>query len=548
MALQAVYKQFLAAPNSSALAQDASLHYITTTTSFYGPTDIIKHLNSQRNLIKKKGEEFITVVEGQGALAVQTELSLEFQDQGGAYLPGLDEQFLYDRVFHIVRFDSNGKIATVQQSWDQGALLKQLEVIGKTGRNWPIRDNQDQIKLITKTGGKPADPAPSQVVQRPRENSTHATRDAHATLHSFQHPRDEEPAPIVSPFSGTRPRQRTFEEILGDEPLPDSPEHQSPSKSVAPKIGAGKNFQPSRLFDKAEDDEPEPESPEGVKSTTRYMKPHPTKYDHFDFVDGSDPSDAPQAGVAFEAIKSKHRSQWAFEDFVTPQKPKPSKTFRHQDVRHWGTDDKDIDESPAKPVALGKARRDANTQIELQDDGEGERPSQRPGARPRGAMHNSGMGLYKNHMVTDDGSEPIQSPDPRALGNITNLKHRSKTYGPHFEMADESPTQDAHKAPSAPVPEDRKKAVNMMQANWSAYDESPSSQKENSKPSAKETPRDMRENGPNHRIKLAGDGMGNPKGGRGWSLGDESDGEKQPAPMPGRKGAAQKAANNFWEF
>lgn len=101
MALQAVYKQFLAAPNSSALAQNASLHYITTTTSFYGPTDIIKHLSSQRNQIKKSKEGVLNVVEGQGALAVQTELSLEFQENGGAYLPGLDDQFLSDRIVDI---------------------------------------------------------------------------------------------------------------------------------------------------------------------------------------------------------------------------------------------------------------------------------------------------------------------------------------------------------------------------------------------------------------------------------------------------------------
>lgn len=101
MALQAVYKQFLAAPNSSALAQNASLHYITTLTSFYGPTDIIKHLNSTRNQIKKNKEELINVVEGQNALAVQAELTLEFQDVGAPYLPGLDDQFLSDRTVDL---------------------------------------------------------------------------------------------------------------------------------------------------------------------------------------------------------------------------------------------------------------------------------------------------------------------------------------------------------------------------------------------------------------------------------------------------------------
>lgn len=101
MTLQAVYKQFLAAPSSSALAQNASLHYITSTTSFHGPTDIIKHLSSQRNLIKKIKEDPITVVEGHDALAVQTDLSLEFIVNGGAYLPGLDDQFLSDRVVDL---------------------------------------------------------------------------------------------------------------------------------------------------------------------------------------------------------------------------------------------------------------------------------------------------------------------------------------------------------------------------------------------------------------------------------------------------------------
>lgn len=469
-----------------------------------------------------------------------------------------------------MKFDDDNKISTIQQSWDQGALLKQLDVIGKTGRNWPIRDSQDQIKLITKSGGKPAEPTPSQTVQRSVKNSTNATRDPHASLHQtgFSAPRDEEPARVVSPFSGTRPRQRTFEEILGDEPN-DATQDQSPSKAVAPKIGAGKNFPASRLFEKPDDEPAEPESPDDGRAQKRFMKPHPTKYNHFSFADGSDPADAPEAGEAFDNIKSKHRSQWDFSDFVTPQKPVPSRSLRQQ-ARHWGTDQDDYDESPAKPspgMAGGKARGDADTQIELQDDGEDNERGQRAGARPRGAMHNSGLGLYKNHMVSDDGSEPIQDTDPRALGNITNLKNRHDTFDPHFAMTD-SPPGSAGQKPSAPVPEDRKKVVNMMQANWSTYDESPNSQKENSKPSngASEDAglnRGIRTAGdgmgnPKGRnwtttnqhggIKLGGDGMGNPKGGRGWSIGDDSEEEKDTAPVPGRKGAAQKAANSFWEF
>ena len=97
MALQAAYQQFLAGPNSSALASDASLHYVTTTTSYHGPTDIIKHLNSLRNRVKKAQEAVLSVVEGKNAIAVEIETTLEFLSSGGAYLPGLDDNFVADR-------------------------------------------------------------------------------------------------------------------------------------------------------------------------------------------------------------------------------------------------------------------------------------------------------------------------------------------------------------------------------------------------------------------------------------------------------------------
>lgn len=377
--------------------------------------------------------------------------------------------------------------------------------------------------MITRTATRSAEPSSSDANSRPRTSSANTTR-------GYGNSHNDEPAPVVSPKAGARPRQRTFEEILGEETDFDSPERQgSPSTSIAPKIGAGKNFQPSRLFDRPEDAPPELDTPDDARSPQRYMKPDPKKYNHFDFVDGSDPADAPQAGVALDAIKSKHGQNWGFEDFVTPQKPKLGKAIRKQEMRHWGTDHNDIDESPAKSLPAkalpGQARRDADAHFEMQDDNN---PSSAPRApvRPRGAGYTGGMSLYNNHMVTVDGSDPHQSPDPRALGNITNVKHRSQNYGPHFTMADDSPK---HEKPNTHITDDRKMAV----------------QKEN-KPSGEGT-RDLSENGPNHRIKLGGDGMGNPKGGRGWSLGDGGD-EEQPAAVPGRKGAAQKASNSYWDY
>lgn len=106
MALQAVYEQFLAAPNPDHLANDASLHYVTTLTSYNTSAEIIKHLKSQTKLLKKKGENFLDAVEAPNALAVEVETTIEFVNGGGAYLPGLDDNFTADRTvtFPVVGF------------------------------------------------------------------------------------------------------------------------------------------------------------------------------------------------------------------------------------------------------------------------------------------------------------------------------------------------------------------------------------------------------------------------------------------------------------
>jgi hypothetical protein len=487
-----------------------------------------------------------------------------------------------------VTYDDQGKIAQIRQSWDQGSLLKQLDVIGKTGRNWPIRDSTEQIRLIT-TAVKATAPAPVPVPAtaqdapiRSRGNSTNIMRDPHASLSLFA-PREElesEPAAVISPYAGSRPRQRDFAEILGDNP---SGEHdatprasvispyagtrprqrsfteimgdqeedaqtpsknrdrsQSPSKAIAPKIGAGKNYHPSRIFE--ENEEPSgPDTPEKAQGQDRFYRPNPKKYNHFEFADGSDPQDAPKAGTQFDNMpRTKHNSQWSFDDFVTPQKAQGHKPPRGQQVRHWGTEDDEVEETPVKKPVAHKPRRDAETHWELRDDGE---PSgePRPSARPRGTSHNTNLGLYENNLYSEDGSVPKEaSQDPRALGNITNLKDRSKIFDPHFTMTDDSPHHNVPAKPSAS--EDRMKVVKMMESSWASYDESPA-HKENSKPPKTE-----------RGIVTVGDGMGGKKsaGGRGWAIGSDSDGEQQvPAAVPGRKqGAQQKSGGGGfnWDF
>ena len=504
-------------------------------------------------------------------------------------------------------FDGDGKISQMRQTWDQGALLKQLDVIGRTGRNWPIRDSKEQLKLIASSvraaGGASKPPSGSELVNRSRGNSTNILRDPHASLALFA-PREDVgnvPESVVSPYAGSRPRQRSFTEILGDEPVeaPATPSNdrgrsQSPSKAIAPKGGASKNFQPIRLFDTDEgveedpattsNDRGRPQSPskaiapkggasknfqpirlfdpdEGVesgpdtrdksRSPERHYRPNPTKYQHFDFADGSDPQDAPKAGVTFDkTTKSRHDSNWSFEDFVTPQKAGASKggSHRPQDVRHWGTENDQVAESPEKRVQQIKPRRDAEKHFEFRDDG---LPAneQRLIGRPRGAGHNTGLGLYQNNVYREDGSAPTPGPDARALGNITNVKDRRKDFDAHFAFTDASPhngngNSQPKDADVVKVSDDRKKAVKMMESNWAGYDESPVSQKENSNPS-----RPLRaETDAQHSIATAGDGMGGRKGaGRGWGIGDESDNEGHVRAVPGKQQGSQKS-HTAWDF
>ncbi len=293
-----------------------------------------------------------------------------------------------------------------------------------------------------------------------------------------------------------------------------------------------------------------------AKSPERFYQPNPKRYNHFDFADGSDPQDAPapkapgvSADKASAPKASKHNSQWSFEDFSTPHKP--TQKARAHDVRHWGTEnDEVLQETPARKPAAPKPRRDAETHFEFRDDG---LPSSEPraAARPRGATHNTGLGLYENNLYNEDGSAPTpESGSSRALGNITNLRDRSKIFDPHFEMADDLPPDERAAAAAAKPPavsDDRRKVVKMMESNWDSYDDSSAAHKENN-PMAGGGAGDGEH--VSQGVQITGDSMGGKKGtgGRAWGIGDESDEEKAAPAVPGKKQGAAQKASNFWDF
>ncbi|KAM3074864.1 hypothetical protein ACMFMG_008277 [Clarireedia jacksonii] len=578
MGLQAVYQQFLTAPNSSLLAPNASLHYITTLTSVNGPAEIIKHLNGQEYKLKKKEEKFLDVVEGSNSIAAVIHTTIEFQTSGGSYLPGLDDNFLADRIvtfpiIHIVSFDSDNKIQQIRQNWDQGSLLKLIDVVGKSGKNWPIRDGKDQIQLITssvkQTGVSENSSNSNGTSDRPRGNSTTATRDPHASLSLFT-PREEvvqESLPaVIAPRSSAKPAPRDYHDLFVGNDSDGSPaaaqqdsldRSKSPHRPAMAKAGATKKFAPSRVFDAQSEEEEfqnDAESTDGKPRDLAY-RPNPARYNHFDFAEAAEEDEQPTRPLSKggKGSKGQHQSQWGFDDFVTPQKNVPTKVLRAAEVRHWGNSDDEVADSPIKMKKMDKPRKDAQPHFEFQDEGTPKAERAIVG-RPKGQGHNNGLGLYRDPLLDSDEEEHINA---RVVPGLSKAKDRRKDFDKHFELTDDSPKVGPDEnGNGAKMGEDRAKAVKMMDANWAAYDSSPvpksQQQREEHGPLSEMT---NRNEGPVQRgimtmgdgmggkkkanndgldenkkgIATAGDGMGGKKGaaGRGWGFGDESDGEEQ---------------------
>ncbi|KAM0163475.1 hypothetical protein ACHAQE_003261 [Botrytis cinerea] len=570
MSLQSAYKQFLAAPNPSLLTTDASLHFITTLITVHGASDVVKHLNGQNHQLEKKEETFLNTVEGPSSIAAEIHTTIEFKTSGGSYLPGLDDNFLADRtvtfpIIHIVSFDANGKIQQIRQNWDQGSLLKLIDVIGKTGRNWPIRDGKDQIKLIAssvKNTGMSDVSSNMDPLARARGNSNNVLRDPHASLSLFT-PREDtgsmsRPAEVPASVSA-KPAPRDYHDLFVNKNSSTVDDGPSP-----PKAGASKKFAPSRLFD-ADEEEYTPDSPIREKSKDAMYRPNPARYEHFDFTDAPE-GEEPERPPTGKGSKGQHQSQWGFDDFKTPQKVVPTKVLRAAEVRHWGNSDDEVLDSPVKFKKTEKPRKDAQTHFEFQDEATPQK-DRRIVERPRGQGNNNGLGLYKDILFDENGSE---TPAKKHTTGLANAKDRTKDFNPHFSMADESPVTG--QAPPTHMAEDRAKAVKMMGANWDTYDQSPiekSAKKENdpaspsrstsTKEPLSEINKTSQRNQQNTGIKTMGDGMGGSKGaGRSWGFGDDSDGEEAGGLngvgskfRNGRPGKAQNqkaTGGGFWDF
>jgi hypothetical protein len=419
-------------------------------------------------------------------------------------------------------------------------LLKQTEIIGSRGKNWPVFDGRDQVRLINASSAAvPVPELPTSPRGRSEQQSLASSRnvspskrhikDPHASLDLFSLKPVDENERILSP-NAIAPRAGH------EDHEPGSPKKKPIDPVIAPKAGSSQKFTAPRLFS---DDRGEPAAV-GYKS-------NPAKYNHFDLGDPDhndsfqyqEPEARPKKTIPMRARTSKHNPQWDFSDFATPDKIKQK--VRDQDVVHFSLENEDRDpETPGKRAA-GKPRRDNETHFEYQDDGT---PVQRqvvPKPRKDAETHfqfkdtatpipnrtsdrptssSSRMGLYSNTVFDGEG-DGDGKPEKAPLSTITNNANRRQDFDSHWTMTDESPANGKTNNENKPTSNHRKKP-SQMETHWGAYDESP------------------------EEIKKAPTQAGLRKGMEShWSMGAEEDQEEQATGTNGTKRSGQKS---FWDF
>lgn len=358
MSLEQTYTRFLVAPNADVLDPAVTFHYITTAISVNGPQDIIRQLNQEnQRQLKKRVQKPLASIETSNSLVLEVETEIEFLTSGANWLPGLDDNFLADHivrfpVVHIVNFEK-GLIKEARLYWDQANLLKQLGVIGRTGRNWPIKDGNDQIIMINESVSRQSAKAVRSIPQTPERSRSkgpeNVTRDPHASLQLFS-PADELPEPekIRAPRSSSafRPPSRNLESIIGED--------DGPLQPVKPPKSRG-SYSQRKTLDLGEHmkEDDDADIPKVKPPKTKLVDP--SKYSHFEFADEPDNS---QSAPAMKPSKSTHRSTWDFEDFTTPEK-RPLK-MRRDDVRSFDFSEEDETEQKKKPATLSNVTNSLN--------------------------------------------------------------------------------------------------------------------------------------------------------------------------------------------
>ena len=337
---------------------------------------------------------------------------------------------------------------------------------------------KDQIKMITtstnnhnqvnpapamsprgreRTGGEPA---PERGVERSASPTKRHIRDPHASLNLYNN-EVEERAPsapnAVAPRESHKPPPREMSDLFaaGHEDYASGP-GSSPKKVgrdtvVAPKGAGHKKFQPSRIFDDEEEAPPK---------ERQIYKTNPSRYNHFDIGDSFDDAFQHHGGrkedVPIRSGKGqmgRGGSQWGFEDFTTPEKPKPKSRGGNEAVQSsYGNDENQPINASQQPAI--KARKDQEAHFEMQDDGT---PINRP------IVHKPRPGVTSNFNFSDE-----QTPAPRRI--IARTAAASGIYRDPVFGEEESQKPLASVSQNAPTRAQNNQKRNGFESSWSFGD------------------------------------------------------------------------------
>ena len=363
--------------------------------------------------------------------------------------------------------------------------MKQVEAIGRTGRNWPIRSGQDQAKLISQSakvsGQSQATSAVSQTsnnapTSNEQSQSGKSANDFHTRLFATggEEHRSAPNDPSFAPRESAKPQAREWNELFAGEGkevdrAPSPAGIRSPDQPIL-KSGAGRNFQENRLFDDAAPDN-RGRSPDGKRVD-------PTKFDHFEFGNGEDAPD----NRSTSRNNSNQVSKLGFENFNTPEKLAPRPNFEQE--RHFGYGiDEDDPPSPPKRNIIHAPRPDADP-----------------------------------HFRITDQNTPVAAEKQRPLSNVTNTAadRRRDDMDSHSNIG-----QDTN-----PKKPGGHQARSDQTSSWSFQD------------MAEATPAKTQK-----IYKTAGDGMGGRSNTRFWEIGGD---EQEPEQYGGKGGVKQvyKTAGN----
>ncbi|KAJ5936237.1 hypothetical protein N7454_005535 [Penicillium verhagenii] len=459
------YRKFLANPRSAKVAANLALIYVPSTTRFDGSDSVLTHLTKQTTIVKKNAENIINAIEASDSLVLDVETTLEFVEGGGAYLPSLSDNFLADRVvtiptLHIVRWNAENEIQQVRIYWDQGSLLKEVEIIGARSRAWPIRSGQEQTRLLRSAANAQSAPPPAAQFQnsqkelpaRPgspgkrhirdpygagsltdllspnktaaeHEQREYAPRPASLARNTLRIPA---PAPI-NPYapSASRPPPRDLSDIFIDEEAPSTPS--KPERTIAPK-GAARYHENDMEYNLDQD--------------RAAYKSNPKRFNHFEL--GADDADL-EVNSRKTATKSgageteENSNQYNLDQSRAAYKSNP-KRFNHFEI---GDDSADSEVAQKVPAAKNGARQ---TQ---QDSNQYNLDQSR-------AAYKSNPKRFNHFEIGDDSADPEVAQKVPAAGagqsqeNRTTQENIDPSRAPcqvhkgrfdHFEIGDQATPQ-----------------------------------------------------------------------------------------------------------